>query len=301
MDLKPPTNVWCHLDHRALLSVSGEEWLPFLQGLVSNDVAKLETERARYAALLSPQGKCLFDFLVIATDHGVLLEVEASRRQALQQRLMLYRLRAKVEIAPVDDLAVFAWLVDAAASEAVPAEVRVIADGRHRAMGARVIGPVEATRAWLASKAPEMDTAAYRRHRLALGVPEGSGDLEPDKALLLESGFVELDGVCFDKGCFVGQELTARMRYRATVRKRLLPVRIEGVATAGAAITAGSLDVGELRDIEGEVGLALIRLDRWDKAREAGRPLQAGDAVIEPSVPDWVDLDFASKRAESSA
>ena len=126
-------------------------------------------------------------------------------------------------------------------------------------------------------------------------------DLEPDKALLLENGFVELGGVDFDKGCFVGQELTARMRYRGTVRKRLLPVTLEGTAEPGAAIRDGEIEVGELRSARDGRGLALIRLDRWEKARDAGRPLQAETAVVSPTLPAWLDLTFASKRAESSA
>ena len=290
---------WTRLETRGVLELSGADRRTLLQGLVSNDLDQLAAGDAAYAALLTPQGKYLFDFIVVARPDVLWLDVEAARLDDLVRRLTLYRLRADVGFTRRDDLAAYALFEgDAPAIEA--AEVDLV-DPRLAALGRRLIGAPETVEPALAAVAEAADFAAWDRHRLAHGVPDGTRDLEPDKALLLENGFVELNGVDFDKGCFVGQELTARMRYRGTVRKRLVPVTLEGTAEPGTAVRAGDIDVGELRSVNGTQGLALIRLDRWEKARAAGEPLQTETAVVSPRVPDWLDLTFASKRAESSA
>jgi tRNA-modifying protein YgfZ len=130
--------------------------------------------------------------------------------------------------------------------------------------------------------------AAYERLRLGLGVPDGSRDLVVEKATLLESGFEELNGVDFAKGCFVGQELTARMKYRALVRKRLLPVTFKGPAPAsGTIVRLGEREAGEMRTTIDGHGLALLRLEQVAKAKEAGAPLLAGETEIVPVAPDW--------------
>ena len=287
------------LDDRGVLEVSGADATALLQGLVSNDLAHLEQQPAVYAALLTPQGKYLVDFLVYRHGEALWLDVEAARVDDLVRRLTLYRLRADASFTRRDDLAVYA-LFDGDAGAVEGAEIDLV-DPRLDALGRRVVGAPAVVEPALAALAQAADFATWDRHRLALGVPDGTRDLEPDKALLLENGFVELNGVDFDKGCFVGQELTARMRYRATVRKRLLPVCIDGTAVPETPITDGELEVGTLRSVADHVGLALVRLDRWQKAHDADRPLQAGEATVAPWVPDWVDLSFASKVAESSA
>ena len=287
------------LDDRGVLEVSGADATALLQGLVSNDLAHLEQQPAVYAALLTPQGKYLVDFLIYRHGDALWLDVEAARLDDLVRRLTLYRLRADASFTRRDDLAVYA-LFDGDAAAVESAEIDRL-DPRLDALGRRVVGAPAMVEPALAALAEAADFATWDRHRLALGVPDGTRDLEPDKALLLENGFVELNGVDFDKGCFVGQELTARMRYRGTVRKRLVPVTLEGSAKPGTSIRAGEVEVGELRSVAGELGLALIRLDRWDRAKAAGEPLQAEAAVVAPRVPDWLDLTFASKRAESSA
>ncbi|NBC97330.1 MAG: folate-binding protein [Deinococcus-Thermus bacterium] len=290
---------WTRLDDRAVLEVGGADGMKLLQGLVSNDLDRLGHEPAVYAALLTPQGKYLFDFLVCPHGDVLWLDVEAARLDDLVRRLTLYRLRADVTFIRRDDLGVYA-VFDGDAPAVEGAAIDVV-DPRLAALGRRVIGTSAAVEPGLDAVATAAAPGDFDQHRLTLGVPDGSRDLEPDKALLLENGFVELHGVDFEKGCFVGQELTARMRYRGTVRKRLVPVTLEGTAEPGTAVRAGDIDVGELRSVNGAQGLALIRLDRWEKAQEAGEPLQAETAVVSPRVPDWLDLTFASKRAESSA
>ncbi|MFW5833403.1 MAG: YgfZ/GcvT domain-containing protein [Pseudomonadota bacterium] len=292
---------WTRLDDRAVVEASGPDLRRLLQGLVSNDVDALTPGHPLYAALLTPQGKYLFDFLMVEVGDAIWLDVEAARADDFVRRLTLYRLRAQATFVRRDDLAVYAVFGDDAPAPMAVDGTAVLADPRLAPLGWRVLGPAEVVEPLLAGRYEPASPAAYDAHRLALGVPDGSRDLEPDKALLLESGFVELHGVAFDKGCFVGQELTARMRYRATVRKRLLPVRLDGRVEPGTAVMDGEVEVGEMRSVQEAQGLALIRLDRWQRALEAERPLHAGEVTVSPWVPDWVDLSFASKTADSSA
>ena len=133
--------------------------------------------------------------------------------------------------------------------------------------------------------------AAYDRHRLALGVPDGSRDLVIEKSILLENGFEELHGVSFTKGCFVGQELTARTKHRGLIKKRLVPVRVRGpLPEPGTPVTRGGRDAGEMRSGSGEDGLALLRLEQLTAEATGASPLQAGDAVLSPVLPPWLSL-----------
>jgi folate-binding protein YgfZ len=134
---------------------------------------------------------------------------------------------------------------------------------------------------------PDMDAAAYEMHRLLLGLPDGSKDSEPDRSLLIEDGFDELHGIAWTKGCFMGQELTARTRYRGLVKKRLIPVAITGAAPPqGAALAQDGAEMGTMRSSQGVLGLALLRLDALEKPS----PITFGDTVLSPRVPDWMVL-----------
>jgi len=162
----------------------------------------------------------------------------------------------------------------------------VFADPRLAALGVRAILPRSEIRGALADiGAVEGDFAEYDRLRLGLGVPDGSRDLVLDKSILLEAGFEELNGVDWDKGCYIGQELTARTKYRGLIKKRLFPVRVDGPAPdPGAIIMHDGQEAGEMRSSRDGAGLALLRLET------AGKPLKAGDATIEPLTPEWMRL-----------
>ena len=212
------------LPDRATLRVAGPEARPFLQGLISNDVDLLAPGRPLYAALLTPQGRYLFDFILV--DEGgdaVLMDVERERAPELRQRLMMYRLRSKVTIEePLPALTVLALFGPGA--NAAAAGPLAFVDPRLDELGWRILVPADdvddlARRLELAPAAPE----TYDRHRLRLGIPDASRDLVPQKAFLLESGFEELNGVSFDKGCFVGQELTARTKHRGAGEEAAVP------------------------------------------------------------------------------
>lgn len=305
---------WVRLVDRRVIEVGGADRRSFLQGLISNDIERAQPDRAIYAALLTPQGKYMADFIVVDTGDAFLMDVPAERAAVLLQRLTMYKLRSAVDLAERDDLAVVALFGGGAlAADGLTDErghvvardgVWHLVDPRLASMGARAIGTDASLTSFAHCFGEPVAADRYAAHRIALGVPEGGSDLVADKSLLLESGFVELDGVAFDKGCFVGQELTARMRYRTTVRKRLLPVRLEGVLPPpGTAVHAGDVEVGEIRSGLGDRAVAVLRLDRWRDAEAKGIGLQAGAAAVRPDVPAWVDLGVgaASKDAESSA
>ncbi|MFC3440323.1 YgfZ/GcvT domain-containing protein [Sphingobium rhizovicinum] len=195
------------LRDRAILRISGEEARPFLQGLLTRDVVKLTDAHPRWTGLLTPQGKALFDFILWGDGDDVLIDCEAAQADALAKRLTLYRLRRKVKIAREDALTVH-WS---------PAAADQPLDPRLPALGHR----------WLAPATDGDASAAFRAHRLSLGVFEGVEELGQDQTLWLESNAEELNGVDYDKGCYVGQENTARMHYRNKVNRRLVAVPLD--------------------------------------------------------------------------
>jgi folate-binding protein YgfZ len=279
-------------ESHGVISVEGEEARSFLQGLVSNDVMKISPSCAIYAALLTPQGRYLHDFF-IATGPGEVfwIECEAARRQDLMRRLMIYRLRAKVRIADVsENLAVLrlfgAGVLERLNLSAEPGAARqeaegvVFVDPRRAELGAHAILPQATAKSLTSALGLVPGTVEnYDRLRLSLGIPNGSRDLEVDKSLPMESGFDELNAIDWQKGCYVGQELTARMKYRALVKKRLLPVVIEGPAPEpGTPVLLGDAEAGIMRTALDGYGLALLRLDKVEEAGD--QPLTAGAAKI---------------------
>jgi folate-binding protein YgfZ len=274
--------------NRTALSVAGEDRATFLQGLISNDIKKAGPARALWAAFLTPQGKFLWDLFIVEKDDAFLIDVEAERAEEFRKKLSMYKLRAKVTVA-MTDLQVFAVMdAPALALSDEPGAARAFADGvayvdpRLESLGARVL--LTNPEPLLAAGLAEADFATWDLARLGAGIPDGSRDMVPDKALLLENGFEELGGVDFEKGCYMGQELTARTKYRGLVKKRLLPVTISGPVEPGTPLMAGEVEAGEMRSSCGDVGVAMVRLEHL------GKPLTAGGASLTVSVPDWVRL-----------
>jgi tRNA-modifying protein YgfZ len=290
------------LDDRGVLAVSGDDRRSFLQGLVSNDIDKVAADRAVYAALLTAQGKYLHDFIMAAVGEAIWLDGEAARVADLKRRLSVYRLRAKVEIAERPDLAIAAVFgagvcraldlpEEAGTARPFGAGVALV-DPRLAALGARMILPCDDIRPALAALGlAEADFAAYDRHRLALGIPDGSRDLVVEKSILLEAGFDELNGVDWQKGCYIGQELTARTKYRGLIKKRLFPVRIGGPEPEpGTIVTSDGKEAGEMRSSHDGLGLALLRLD----AVADDRGLLADGATLAPIQPQWMRIEAES-------
>lgn len=276
------------LPQRAVIAVTGDDRVAFLQGLVSCDVTKASPEQALYGAFLTPQGKFLHEFFLVQVGETLFLDTEAARRADFAKRLNLYKLRSKVAISQPDDLAVYALWGDKAAP--IPGLTSFV-DPRLPQAGLRAIvakGTDDQVPAFDAAGFTLSDTAHWDALRIGLGLPDGSRDMTPEKAILLENGFDELAGVDFQKGCYMGQELTARTKYRGLIKKRLMPVEIDGpTPEPGAEITLNGEEAGEMRSAQGHIGLALIRLAQWRKSQADGQPLQAGETILRPSRPDW--------------
>lgn len=260
------------LPDRAVLQVDGPDRVSFLQGLVSNDVAQAAPGYAVWAALLTPQGKYLADFFILADGERLLLDVEAAQAAMLAQKLTRFRLRAKVAVSQVPLVVHAAW-------DGPPAEGAAIAarDPRLPDAGWRVLAdsPLPAN----------ADAIAYDRHRLLLGLPDGSRDMEADKTVLLEAGFDELAGVSWTKGCYMGQELTARTKYRGLLKRRLVPVTIDGpTPPPGTPVLRDGVEVGTMRSGLDGNGLAVVRLEAM------GAALTSGEARLQVAVPAWMTL-----------
>lgn len=255
-----------HLPSRALIAVSGADWRSFLQGLLTQDVESVADGEVRFAALLTPQGRLLYDLFVVGRDDGVLLDVAAEYRDALLQKLTLYRLRAKVDLAASESHVYAAWGDDAPGGW--------LRDPRLDELGWRAYGAMD----------PTTDEAAYDAHRLSLGVP-GSADWGSEKTYPIEANFDLLNGIDFRKGCFVGQETTSRMKRRGVIKNRMLPMVFEGATPPpGTEVLAGDLRAGEVLSGAGGRAMALLRLDR----AEAGG-LTADGRIVEVARPDWLN------------
>src|SRR5215472_171388 len=278
------------LDDRGVLAVSGPDRRSFLQGLVSNDIERVGPAAACYAALLTAQGKYLHDFVMVEAGESIWLDAEAARLADLKRRLSIYRLRTRVSLDERPDLAVAAVFGDnAVAALGLPREAGAaqpfgsgvaLVDPRLANLGVRTILPRETARATLVDRGlGEASFEAYDRLRLSFGIPDGSRDLVVEKSILLESGFDELNGVDWQKGCYVGQELTARTKYRGLIKKRLFPVKIDGAMPApGAILEIDGKEAGEMRSSRDGIGIALLRLD----AIEQSPPLSSGSTTISP-------------------
>jgi tRNA-modifying protein YgfZ len=273
------------LENRAVIALTGAEARDFLQGLITNDMEACREGGAIYAALLTPQGKILFDFFVVPNgENRWLIDCAAARGADLIKRLTLYRLRAKVEIAGRPDLAVGAMWDngDAIASQT---DLLLYPDPRLRDLGFRMIG----SKTLLAEATRNMAPGDYDAHRLKLGVPD-SADIPSDQVFALDAGFEELMGVSFKKGCYVGQEVTARMKHRASARKRFLIAEIPGEIASGTPLEAGGRELGTLASGKNSHALALVRLDRLDDAQGKQVPITAAGRQVILRRPGWLKL-----------
>ena len=284
--------IFTPLPARGLIKIEGPDARDYLQGLVSQDMTRVSAGQAVYSAFLSPQGKFLYDFFVFELGGALVLDCEGERRSDFFKRLSMYKLRSDVQLSDAsDEFQVFGVLdslgfTDRGACKALGDGV-VYADPRLLDMGCRAVLPQGETSALQSAGLVAGDFETYEHRRIELGLADGSRDMIADKALLLENGFEELDGVSFTKGCFMGQELTARTRYRGLVKKRLLPVKIDGPAPAeGTIFELDGREAGEMRSHVGDVGLALVRLDKLSD----GVSFTCAGATLSPQVPAWVQF-----------
>jgi folate-binding protein YgfZ len=264
------------LPERGVIAVEGDDRVAFLQGLVSNDIEAVRPGHAVWAALLTAQGKWLADFFVLTHGNALLLDCEAEQIPMLIQRLSRYRLRMNATIRPEPALHVHvAW------DGAPPGHAISAPDPRLPGLAWRILAgePLAAT------ATPE----DWDRRRLSAGLPDGSKDMEADRSVLLEAGFDELAGVSWSKGCYMGQELTARTKYRGLVKRRLVPVSVDGpLPPPGSPVLRDGIEVGSMRSGRDRIGLASVRLDAINAT------LRCAEATLVPTVPAWMRLPAAA-------
>jgi len=257
------------LPQRSVLALEGPDRIVFLQGLITNDATHL-ANGPLYAALLSPQGRFLHDMFLVSEGERILIDVHAGRADDLLKRLNAYKLRSKVKIEPLPEYKVAALWGEGDAPQGA------IRDPRVAAMGWRFYGEV----------LPQGFAAGnYEHHRIMLGVPDGAQDMTIDRSLIMEFDIEALHGVSFSKGCYVGQEVTARSKFRGAVRKKLYNVHGNAALPApGTEITLDGKPVGELKSTSGEYGLALLR---HEDIQNASTALMAGDVAISHHLAEW--------------
>lgn len=282
------------LKHRGVIQISGEDRVSFLQGLTSNDVMKVSQTKTIYSLILTPQGKFLFDVFIIDSDESLLLDCERAHVSDLLKILSLYKLRSKVALEDVSDqYGIFAvWgdgslktlkLEDVEGLTRRTGSIVAYTDPRYSGLGARLVTSKKGE----SIEGEVMPIEEYDLHRIKLGVPDGSKDMIPEKSIVLECGMDELNGVNWEKGCYLGQELTARTKYRALIKKRLLPIQIAGASSMPPLtpiLNASGKEVGETRSSSKDWCLAQIRLNFMsDDLVAEGKPVTV-------HVPDWARL-----------
>ena len=277
------------LPDRGVIKVAGDDARKFLNGLVSNDMGKVAPGQARFAALLTPQGKIIVDFIVAEAEPddggGFFLDCPRALAPALKDKLTFYKLRAKVT---VDDLSAVLGVMavwDGAGSSEFGLSY---ADPRLPALGSRTILPPELVAEAAADLGATLgDAEAYQAHRIALGVPRGGADFVYGDTFPHEADMDQLGGIDFEKGCYVGQEVVSRVEHRGSARRRVVPVAYEFAPISGLPVMAGEKEVGTLMSAVKGHGLAFMRLDRVADALAAGTPLLCGNLRIELVKPDW--------------
>jgi tRNA-modifying protein YgfZ len=293
------------LSDRGVVKVAGDVARKFLNGLITADLARVAPGKARFAALLTPQGKIIADFIVTEADAavggGFFLDCPRALALTVVERLNFYKLRAKVI---VEDLSETLGIVATWNSAAIPARSALQApdggrwtcysDPRLPELGARcMVPPHAAARAAAEFGAALVEAAEYEMHRIRLGVPRGGMDFSYGDAFPHETDMDELAGLDLDKGCFVGQEVVSRMAHRGTVRTRVVPVIFDGPPPeAGLAVTAGDKNVGLMGSALNGRGLAALRLDRVEEALTIELPLSAGGIELKPLKPHWARFPF---------
>lgn len=291
------TNLVALVD-RGVLRVTGAEALPFLQSLVTNDVAGVTPGKAVFSGLLTPQGKINYEFFIVPVEGGYLLETGRGGIEELSKKLKLYKLRADVAIENLSDRTMTFWLPEPPSNS--DAILAFYADPRFEKMGFRVITNMSDTDAFCASyQTSEIDH--YHLARLDYGVPEGGYDYAFGDSFPHEAGYDLLNGVDFTKGCYVGQEVVSRMQHRGTARRRVVLVTtVDGspLPETGSEIRTETSLIGPLGSSINDRGIALVRLDRAAKALSKGDTLAINGVAVHLSVPPWATYTLDLKGTE---
>lgn len=276
-----------HLQNRSFIRVSGTGAFEFLQNLITTDLDNLPENVARTCALLTPQGKILFDFLIWKNNGEFTLETDTEQADTLLRRLLMYKLRAPVDLTRLE-----ATGINVIWDEEAPETA--ILDGRFDRAGIklyRVIGDVNAS----------ANVADYDSLRIQNGIVEASLDYQLQDAFPHDTLMDVNEGVSFRKGCFVGQEVVSRMKHRGTARRRVVIITAKDPLPAtGTEITANNKPIGNLGTVNGENGLAIIRIDRAAEALSEGSQILAGNVNISVKLPEWSGLTFPQPQADTT-
>jgi folate-binding protein YgfZ len=270
------------LDDRAAVRIAGPDAKTLLQNVVTLDMEDVDRHGSGYGALLTPQGKIFWDFVLHRLADGYAADVRAGEGEAFAKRLSLYKLRAKVEIRVAPELAVFAaWADHPSPTPSPQGGGEAPSDPRLAALGSRWVAPSGAV-------ATDASMADWHRHRIALAVPEGGIDFVFGDAFPSDAAMDSLDGVAFDKGCYIGQEVVSRMRHRGTARRRIVALHAKGPLPApGAEIVASERALGRLGSSADGHGIGLVRLDRLRAALDDRLPVRAGPEEVTVALPSW--------------
>lgn len=264
------TDFCCHLKNRTIIEIQGNDREAFLQGIITQDIKRLENEPLIYSLLLSPQGKFQFDFFILCINNAWFIDIDVTRAQALMQRLQLFKLRADVSININTNWQVGVSSIKTDARNCFP-------DPRLKELGYRFYDQNIATKT---------SCSIYKNLYLSLGVPDGAQDMVIDKSIPLEWGMDELHAIAWNKGCYMGQELTARSRYVGQIRKRIFPVifKTSSEYAVGDKLWANDREVGELRSINDEFGIAILKLEALQS------DILINGHLIEVHKPNWIIL-----------
>lgn len=258
------------LSHRRILSVSGGDARDFLERLITNSLGAEGDRSTRYAALLTPQGKVIADFLIFPREGHWLLDCDAGAADDLVRRLSMFKLRSDVTVTKRDELCAIAFAGDA--------------DPRRPRAPTRSIGTCDAAE----EEAGEMDVASYHAARIAAALPEQGIDFQTAEVFPADINMDAYEGIDFSKGCFVGQEVVSRMKRRGTARRRTLVFEFDGEGATGT-LMAGEVEIGTITSVSGPLGLGRLRIDRLAEAEASGETITVGGSVCRAIWPDWLD------------
>ena len=290
------------LKNREIVKVLGRDSRNFLQGMISNDIRKVSKNHSIYAAFLTPQGKFLNDFFIMEFKDHLLLDCEKGREDSLMERLENYKLGSDVTFQKQESYKVFALIAENFSMfnlEKKPLGSTVcfdtavaFLDPRHERLGLRFIVPEKEGEEFFRKKGFTSATFDdYEKLRIPLGVPDGSRDIEIEKGLLMESGLNELNGIDWEKGCYLGQELTARTKFRALLKQRLIPVKSkDSCPERESEVFFQKEFAGTVRSGIGNYAIALLKIDCLKEQKRTGKSFVSQGKTLTPILPDWIKI-----------
>lgn len=292
---------YTRLDYRQILKISGVVKIEFLQGLISNDARILTQQKPIYAAFLTPQGKFLEDLLIALFQGDLWMDSFKESFEDFKKKLTLYKLRQKVILQPIESHQIYAiwgenWShsFNFADNQTIleASEGVIFKDPRLNMLGGRAY--LENDTLLKQNSFMEKSLDDYDQHRMKLGIPDGARDLQSGKAILLENGFDDMGAIDWEKGCYLGQELTARTKYRGLVRKRLLPFSYIGTTPIiGDVVYALENVAGEIKSVSFNIGLGLFRLEYLKELINNKGVIKSSDTIIHPFIPEWMNINLS--------